>query len=394
MAEQNKVFASNCSIQDCVTTIIEKEGFVKHEVFVKNVCTAGNNFMGELFEIDIKGVTSHGDKEINLFVKQIINNEDFKVYSIPEVYRKEVYFYNELINMYENIQDEANILPQDRLKFVKSYKEMDENAIILENITKKGYRPTNRFELMSLQFAEMSLKELAKFHSLSFLLEKKKPEYFESKIRTIKQSFIYDEYWNELVKKTCEISIAQLNDESKERIRNYIPTTLEKYSIYMTGGLCSIKCLCHGDYKMNNIMVKEQNGLLVDVLPIDYQQIYYGNPIIDLIYFIFASSDRSFRKQHLYYLKDFYYSAFAEFLNRFDVDVENVYPTKSFDECFHQCLDYALMVSLYFYPFFFASEEATHDGNDDLMEVTIKVDRRMKDRIQGVVDDFIEMGIV
>ncbi|CAF4926713.1 unnamed protein product [Pieris macdunnoughi] len=378
------------NVKQCINNVIEAEGHAKHDVFVRNISTGGNNFMGELFEIDV----TSADKETNIFVKKIINNEDFKVYSIQEVYEKEAFIYNELSDIYTEIQKLTKIPSHIKFKFPKSYKETNVNAIILENITKRGYKQKERFDLTSLDFGERSLKELAKFHALSFVLEKQRPGYFETKIKTIKQSFVYDEYWNVLVKKMCDVSIAELKESDKERVRQFITLSLVKYPQYMTGGNCSIKCLCHGDYKMNNVMIKEENGKLIDVLPIDYQQIYYGNPIIDLIYFIYASSDRPFRKQHLHHLKEFYYSAFSEFLSNFDMTVQNVYPKETFDKCFNECLDYALMFSLYFYPFFYISEEDTRDGNDDLMVVSIRVDKIMRDRIQGIVDDFVELGII
>ncbi|CAG4963015.1 unnamed protein product [Colias eurytheme] len=396
MEKRNEVSLEDfpLDIQASIKEIVKNEGYIKYNVCVNNISTNGNNFLGELYELNITGETVNGDKDINIFLKQIINNDDFKVYSIREVYAKEAFFYNELAEIFNDIQNNANIPIEERLKIVHSYKETSTTTIILENLVKEGYKPGNRFDLLTLDFAEMSLKELAKFHALSFILEKKRPEYFDKKIRTIKQSFVYDEYWDELVKRMCEISISNLSEDKKSSVRKFIPTSLRKYPLYMTGATASIRCLCHGDFKTNNIMRKDENGKLTEVIPIDYQQIYYGNPIIDLIYFMYAASDRPFRKANLHHLKNFYYEELTKFLNYFHIEVESVFPRESFEESFKESLDYALMFSMYMYPFLFASGDEAPSGNDDLSDVMVRVDDRLHERMEGVVDDFIELGVL
>ncbi|XP_038223445.1 uncharacterized protein LOC119840773 [Zerene cesonia] len=382
------------NIQISLNEIVKKEGYIKYDVNVNNISTNGNNFLGELYELKITGESVNGYKEINIFLKQIINNDDFKVYSIRDVYAKEAFFYNELVDIFSDVQNNSNVPIEERLKVVRSYKETSPTTIILENMVMKGYKPGNRFDLLTRDFAEMSIKELAKFHALSFVLQKKRPEYFDKKIRTIKQSFVYDEYWDELVKKMCEISISNLSVDKKERVRQFIPVSLAKYPLYMTGATACVRCLVHGDFKTNNIMRKDENGILTEVIPIDYQQIYYGNPIIDLIYFIYAASDRPFRKANLHRLKDFYYEALGTFLKHFHIEVESVFPRASFEDSFNESLDYGLMFALYMYPFLFAGEDDSPSGSDDLSDVLITVDDRLYERMEGVVDDFIELGVI
>ncbi|XP_045766870.1 uncharacterized protein LOC123868401 [Maniola jurtina] len=379
-------------LQNSINKIIIEQGYGTYEIDAGKVFTGGNNFLGELYEINVTGYNSEGHKETSLFLKHIIYNDDFRVYSIPEVYAREAFVYKELSKIYDELQVKAKIPLGERFKMVKSYNETNSKVIILDNLTKKGYKTMPRLDVMSVEFAELSIKQLAKFHALSFVLQNRNPEYFETKIKTIKQSFVFDDYWNELAKKMCDTSTARMDDATKDKIAKFFPISLEKYPKYMNGLHSKIKCLVHGDYKMNNVLLKEINGRVSEVIPIDYQQIYYGCPVIDLIYFIYAASDRNFRKQHLLYLRDVYFKTLTSFLNYFDID--SLFSSEDFEKCFKDSLDYALMYTLYMLPMFLIKEDVPDLAKDNLLEMTIKIDERFYDRMQGIVDEFIELGIL
>ncbi|XP_034831392.1 uncharacterized protein [Maniola hyperantus] len=379
-------------LRNSINKIIIKHGYGTYEIDASKISTGGNNFLGELYEVNISGYTSEGHKETSLFLKHIIYNDDFQVYSIPEVYAKEAFVYKELWQIYEELQDKAKIPLEERFKMVKSYDETNSKVIILDNLTKKGYKTMPRLDVMSIEFAELSIKQLAKFHGLSFVLQNRNPEYFETKIKTIKQSFVYDDYWNDLAKKMCDTSTTRMDDATKNKIAKFFPISLEKYPKYMNGLNSKIKCLVHGDYKMNNVLLKEIDGRVTEVIPIDYQQIYYGCPVIDLLYFIYAASDRNFRKQHLHYLRDVYFNTLTSFLNYFDID--SLFSREEFEKCFKDSLDYALMYTLYMLPMFFVDEDVPDLAKDELLEMTIKVDDRFYDRMQGIVDEFVDLGML
>lgn len=245
-------------LQKSIQDIIKRDGYTSHSVDVRKLSTGGNNFLGELYEIDVKGKTKEGEKETNIFLKRIIHNDDFKVYSIPEVYKKEAFVYKELGKIFNELQENANIPNDDRFKMVKSYDETSGEVIILENLSRKSFKTMTRMDVMTIEFAKLSVEQLAKFHALSFVLQEKKKEYFETRIKSIKQSFVYDDYWNELVKNMYEISTSKLDEVTKAKIKKFFDTSLDKYPKYMNGLNSNIKCLCHGDFKMNNVLMKEE----------------------------------------------------------------------------------------------------------------------------------------
>ncbi|XP_072947533.1 uncharacterized protein [Epargyreus clarus] len=379
-------------IQETINKIIKEEGYTNQNMEVLKVVTDGASYQGVLYEVNVRGQTDNGDKETNIFIKHLIENyENFKLYSVLEVYDREAFVYNELAKVFKELQDEAEVPLKDRYKIVKSYRCSTE-AIILENIAKKGYKTYPRMNVMTLKLAELSVEQLAKFHALTFALKVKRPDYFNNKITTIKQSMVFDDVYRDFIKKMFEISLENLDEARKEKVANYFPTLVENFPKYVQGAMTDVKCLCHGDYRISNIMIKENDGVIADVIPIDYQQMYYGAPVLDFIYLIFGASDRQFRKNHLNHLKEFYFETVGNFLKYFQVDVSSVYPREEFEKDFKNCLDYGLMFSLYFMPFFFALEDDSPDLNEELLELSLKLDPRFKDRLQGIIDDFVEWG--
>ncbi|XP_075979133.1 uncharacterized protein LOC142978539 [Anticarsia gemmatalis] len=384
---------SYCKITQCVKSIIKNEGYINYSVDKKVYRPDGGNFLGVLCEVDIKGTTAGRKKETNLFLKIIVGpSEDMTIISLSDVFRTELFFYNELSRIYMELQNDANVPFKERFKTVKIYNESTPEVIVLENMLKKGYRTNYRKDCMSLDDAEVTVKALAKFHALSFVLEAKRPMYFERKIKCLKTGVACNEDWRDFLMKRCEITLNYLKSESRRRFEAFIPKIYERFIELLTSK-CSKKVLCHGDFRPNNILMKKVNGVTTDLIPIDYQLIYYACPIFDLAYLIFPATDRPFREKHLNYLKELYYNTLKSFLLYFKMDITNVYPKKDFEKDFRDKLDHGLTLSLLLIPLLMANEHDPPNLTEgEWAKMSFEEDDRCKERLVGVVEDFIEMG--
>lgn len=145
-----------------------------------------------------------------------------------------------------------------------------------------------------------------------------------------------------------------------------------------------------------NTFGSSQNGDVLEVVPVDYQLLYYGCPIIDILYFMTCATDRTFRKAHLSHLKDLYHGTMKDFLKYFNIDVENVYPKVVFEKEYEEKKDFALMMALLVLPFMFASETDVPDiSKEDLSEIQFKVnDDKFKERFAGIIQDFVDCGVL
>ncbi|CAK1585895.1 unnamed protein product [Parnassius mnemosyne] len=373
--------------------IAQKEGYLSHEIFNRTISTEGGNYLAVLYEVDIKGKTCEGEKETNIFIKYIISDEHMNIVDISELYFKELFFYRDMSEIFTELQIEAGVPLEERYKVVKSYSESSTEAIILQNVAKEGFATFYRMDVMPLKFAEMAVQQLARFHGLSFVTQQKRPEYFERKIKTLKQSFQLNDNFKAFCRNMFNYSVEGLDVEVRNKLEQALPELLENYIKYLNGDKMKVKCLCHGDYRMNNILMKIKEGEVTEVIPVDYQLLNYGTPITDFIYFVFGATDKEFRRNHLKHLKDMYFETMDNFLKYFEIDIDSVYPRKEFERDYVECLDYGLQVVLFIIPFVFTLESDVPDlSKTEITDVKLNLDHRYYERLQGVVDDMTEYG--
>ncbi|KAL4705983.1 hypothetical protein ACJJTC_004962 [Scirpophaga incertulas] len=358
-----KVDIINANLQESLNKLARRESFEDFKIDTKEIAQDGNNYIAILKEVTVKLTKNREDKQLELFVK--VNGPDVAVefLSVSEVYNKELFTGLTLSKLYEDLQ-EGYIPYEERYKFIKYYEESSTDFIIMENMKKKGFTIQNRLEVISLQYAELCIKQLAKFHALSYVLKKKQPNYYGKAINTIKHPLKLDAVWDVFLDKMARSNLEHLDNIARTKLENSIPDLLKKYKYYLKNP-DNIKCLCHGDFKASNILQKVEDDAVTEVIPIDYQLIHSGCPVLDFLYFIFISTDRDFRRKHLEDLKNGYFNTVKKFLTFFSIDVEDLN-----------------LIEDNKYPDLTRLSEA---------KICCKSDR-LKYRIRGVVQDFIDWG--
>ncbi|KAI5638933.1 ecdysteroid kinase domain-containing protein [Phthorimaea operculella] len=382
------------NLQQPLQNVIKKEGYLKYEVKVQEIGADGSSFLSKTYTVNISGKTADGDKETKIFVKCIIPFESLAdVFDLPQAYAAEAFVYNELSQVFEELQDESGIAPSDRLRVIKSYGECNSDVTILENVAVKGYKTCHRTYTMDLVVAEMALKELAKYHALSFVVKAKRPEYYKKKIEVFKHPFKFNKKWESDVQNIAKVATKHVTEATRKRLGIYLKNFSTKWKHYQQDQTSTGSCLCHGDFRLNNILMKHDGDKLEDLYIVDYQLMSFGCPINDFLFFIFTGTDQQFRRQHLDHLRHFYHESFSEFLKKFNLNSEDIYPKREFEKDYRERLDYGLIVALYFMPFFLADEDSIPDlGKDNITDMDIKVLEDFPPRIQGVVDDYVAWG--
>ncbi|KAM3955845.1 uncharacterized protein ACR2FA_010189 [Aphomia sociella] len=340
------------TIKQAIRDIIKKEGYITYTLDITPIVPDGGNFLATITKATIVGKTSSEDKEINIFIKHIFVdfNEHMNLFSIFDVHSREL-------------------------------------------LRKKGYTTPNRIDSISKDFARLSIQQLAKFHALSFVLQKRRPEYFDAKLKTLKIPYDFNDEWESFVNNFAGIVITEMEDDNniKNKIKKFVPKITKIVSGCM--GDTTVRCICHGDYKPNNLLMKVTDGELKKIMPIDYQFLHYGNPVTDLLFFIVSATDQQFRKDYLEYIKNLYHDTMANFLRYFKMDVEDYFPKATFETLFKQWLDYGLAVAVYLLPIILAADDDVPDfSKTSASKVQFKVRKELKNRFGGLVEDFVEWG--
>lgn len=248
---------ANCprTLEQSVRRLCEKEGFEQYKIDKRCVSTDGGNYLGILYEIDVKGRTKDEDKELHLFAKHIIKGDSLKILSLSNVYATEIFAYKELSKIFIELQEEANVPLEERFKMIKVYEESNPETIIMENIAKRGFTQYYRMEVPPLDFFEISVKQLARFHGLSFVLREKHPIFFSEKIKSLKNPFIFDANWIEMMTNIKKASLNHVDEKFKGKLEEAYESLLYKYGQYCDDDNLNV-CLRHGDYRPCNILIK------------------------------------------------------------------------------------------------------------------------------------------
>ncbi|XP_030037133.2 uncharacterized protein LOC115452683 [Manduca sexta] len=375
-------------INDITNNIIKREDYKNHEVKIKLNSIEEQGFLGSTCEVDIKGVKEDREQETNLFIK-IMNSSNFTFIKVPEAYANELFVYRNLAKVFEDLQEAYNVPEAERYKMVKSYPESSSNVIVLENLHNKGYRTHHRSKIVSLDFAVSAVKELAKFHALSFAIKEKRPKYFERHLQNMNHPYVFNEDWSNFIDNFLAITMKYVSNDVRRKLEVFKMMFLEKYRMYLEDDTHK-RCLCHGDYRPSNILKKEINGKVSEVIPIDYQLVYYGCPVMDLIYFIFASLDQKMR-QNIPYIKDMYYESLKSFLTYFNIEVQDVLPRKEFEVMYKERLDYGLQTSLVMIPILMTPDDDLTEL-DAMTTISQDTNKECQERMIGIINDFIEWG--
>lgn len=242
-----------------INSIAEDAGFYDHAIEKKMVSNVGGNYLGILFEVNIKGETKQGQKIINLFIKKIIKCDLMCLVSVPEAYAKEMFFYNDLVNIFERFQMEANIPTDEKFQTIKCFgviKKPLSETLVLNNMTKQGFVTCNRLQVVSKSFAESCVINFAKFHALGYVLQEKNPEYFEKSKKLFTSPFNTDEKWVEFVRNVKSITLKRVKcNDLKKKLEDFIEyKIIPKFSQYYEP--TKFSTLCHGDLKPDNILWK------------------------------------------------------------------------------------------------------------------------------------------
>lgn len=251
------------SLQKIVNNIIKKEGYIAYDVATKNLSTNGGSYLGVLYAVEVKGETASGEKETNIFLKHVIPLTNSQIISVDEAYLKESYTYRDLFKVFNELQDEAKVPEKERFRTIKCYDETNAEAIVLENLAKKGYRTYGRTDVVSLEFSELSIQQIAKFHGLSMILQKRRPDYFEKNIKSVRNPYVYTQNWDKFSTNTWKNSAKRLSSDSRKKVEKFFQNSGDKLKKYVDNNSLTGSSLCHGDFRANNILVNESVSITI-----------------------------------------------------------------------------------------------------------------------------------
>ena len=114
--------------------------------------------------------------------------------------------------------------------------------------------------------------------------------------------------------------------------------------------------LCHGDLWINNLMFKYDNAQVKSVKLIDLQTVRYSSPVIDILHFIYSSTEKDLRDNHLDQLLEDYSISLLIHLGKIIrstetmIHLENRFSLENIRKQFRKHILYGLGVSMWLLP--------------------------------------------
>lgn len=175
-----------------------------------------------------------------------------------------------------------------------------ETILAMENLAEKGFRLGPRINLTVEELTLMT-RAIAQYHASNYALRINKDPDLEMLINGIAP---FNGFQNHLYQTALERVFTYLDNNPNEidgemfgRNVNYLktnygttPVTLMKRFL-RSDNVFSV--ILHGDYNRNNVLFKYEQDTAVDLRFIDFQEVKYGSPAIDLSFFMYMNMQPS-----------------------------------------------------------------------------------------------------
>ena len=296
----------------------------------------GDNASSEILAIK---VTTKSNQTLNLVYKSFPENPAQKAYAQGNrIFRIETAIYQGIVPAIQKLLEKANVTGKDFYvrvpKFFAAFNDDENDFLCLEDLRPKGYVMPDKFGGLKNAEVSLILKELGKFHALTYHLIKYEGEkiFVENELLKILSDNLWTQSNLELYNTTqlfgasyeLGLEIVQNNDPKlAEKMRSKIPNASAAAKIWMETQLKTdieaFPVIVCGDLWTNNILIKYgdqgNRDTAEEVMFLDFQQSRRGCIYSDLNYFLLTSTTPEERGKYMANWLNIYYDSFMKTLN-------------------------------------------------------------------------------
>lgn len=306
-------------------------------------------------------------------------DENFRSTTKSQIqFSNENYIYSDVVPAFKKVLENTKINLEDlipRAYFAGSgsfpnLSDSFETVLAVKNISPEGFRNGPRLHL-DLDHLYLMAKTIAQYHSVTYAMRIKKDPQLEVLINGIKPlpfkeanggKNLYDILYGVGMERIIEFLDKQPKDEefSKniENLKKFQKNPTDLLSKFLEDDKI-FSVITHGDYNRNNVLFKYSSPNGFDspsaVNMIDFQEVRYGTPAIDLSFFLYFNMCPELRKTHWMDLLKYYHSnlitSLADILKcKPDDEILKDYFYENFDKHFTKFGMYGMMICIHFLP--------------------------------------------
>lgn len=356
-----------------------------------------NGHLGEYFQLKIDITQNAESKRLDLFAK-LINLSQAPLKDLLErgPSKKEEFFYMIwLPKMRElGMKELLDFMPNCYLSRVN-------DILVLDDLSLAGFvgfTPNIKLDYSTLKVAT---PQLAKFHACSIVME----ELLSKKAgKRVTMYDLYSEYLQEVLflpeepdmkrgfqgamdnimyiaSKFPEIAGKHPSEELRKKVQKGWDLALER-----TKASEKVRnVICHGDVHVANMLFNfGPNKECEAVKLIDFQLLRYCPPTHDLMFFLYHNTVKTTLDQHKSELIEAYYEVLSNSLNKFNLDINDVYPKEEFEESIK-----LLKVQAIFHSFLYSPMQSL----DPKLRESVFGDKDAFEKLKGNRFGLIDIGL-
>lgn len=255
--------------------IAKTEGYSDYKFETKAGSNHGDNFLGVMISVVIDGTTGQNGKskseKLHLICKVPPSNENRKKnFRTDLVFDREIYAYTKLLPAFMRFQEEKGLSVADSfVSFPKVYAcdvntETGTYILIMEDLRARNFEMWPKDKVIPLDHELFVMRELAKFHAISFAMKDQRPDEFQvfTKLKDAFGELAFHGKLRSFMDRTIERAIAVLkNPMHKKMMEKFRNTYVESCENIMSGPASSeFAIIGHGDCWNNNFLFQHDDN--------------------------------------------------------------------------------------------------------------------------------------
>uniref|UniRef100_A0A1B6E705 CHK kinase-like domain-containing protein n=1 Tax=Clastoptera arizonana TaxID=38151 RepID=A0A1B6E705_9HEMI len=238
---------------------------------------------------------------------------------LDEQFFNEVYTYENILPLLTSGGVLSDVFPEYFYGYCSD--RLEDNVVVLQDLRSDGFRMSAGL-FLDYEHCAVALKQLGRFHALSYGAKINKREILCERIQNLKECrfpkdvalfnhYLYTKSAKRAVQPFLErgeyVDVIGRFIDRVERTQDFFFDLLRPEE--------PVSVLCHGDFCRNNVIFKyDEDNVPVDVKFFDIATCRYASPAIDLSFFFYLNTTYEMRLAHWDDLLEIYYEALTKTL--------------------------------------------------------------------------------
>ncbi|GJQ69299.1 hypothetical protein Trydic_g6433 [Trypoxylus dichotomus] len=399
-----------------IREFLGNQGFSDINLKISPGSQKGDNYCGTLAQIEVQAKDTDGNQRVLKWISKSAPVEEAQRQTIKAdaLYEKEISVYEKIFPILHQFQTRKGIPSPFKAypTYIMSYIEENQENFIMEDMKSLGFLMKDKKSPLDYNHAILVLETYAKLHAISYAMKDQAPEEFETLKMLAKDTYFCKQNYDiETVEKYEENYrrriIGCLNLEEDARIiedLTFFLTTPNSIVMDTIAEQNEYAIVIHGDNWINNILFKygDPNNVATptEVCLLDFQITRVGSPVLDIAYFIYSCTDKTFREEYFDQAIGIYHSALQQRITDLGSDPYKLIPFNVLKKEFKRFSVVGFYLATVILELMLGPQDETAEWSkaenvEELLEALNfkgNIDMGYKERIRDIIVDFVSRG--